>query len=125
MILDLAIQEKPIALGEFHVEGAGGLVRFEGRVRGEEQGAAIRALNYEAYRPMAERQMEKIVRELAAVHPVLGVRIRHRIGAIPVGEAAIVVEVAAKHRAAAFALAAAFMDRLKEDVPIWKTGSES
>jgi molybdopterin molybdotransferase len=44
----------------------------------------------------------------------------HRVGIVPVGETAIYLGVAAKHRGAAFALLAEFMDRLKQDVPIWK-----
>jgi molybdopterin molybdotransferase len=44
----------------------------------------------------------------------------HRIGVVPVGEAAIYVGIAGRHRAEAFALLGEFMDRLKKDVPIWK-----
>lgn len=101
--------------------GVGALAEFTGLVRGEEAGAPIAGLVYEAYQPMAEREIERIIRELAAARPVLGVRVVHRLGRVPVGEAAIHVAVAAKHRAEAFALLAAFMDRLKQDVPIWKT----
>jgi len=48
------------------------------------------------------------------------VHVRHRLGEVRVGETAIVIEVLAAHRGEAFAIAAAFMDRLKQDVPIWK-----
>jgi molybdopterin molybdotransferase len=44
----------------------------------------------------------------------------HRLGVVPAGEAAIYVGLAGQHRAEAFALLAQFMDRLKQDVPIWK-----
>ena len=74
---------------------------------------------------MAGQQMEKIARELGEQHPCLAVRVRHRIGRVPVGEAAILIEVAARHRAEAFALASAFMDRIKQDVPIWKSVAAS
>jgi molybdopterin synthase catalytic subunit len=69
---------------------------------------------------MAERQMEKILRELDATRPCLSVRVRHRIGEIPVGETAIWIEATSLHRAEAFSLVSGFMDRLKQDVPIWK-----
>jgi molybdopterin synthase catalytic subunit len=102
--------------------GVGAVAEFRGLVRGEEAGAVIGGLVYEAYQPMAERQIARIVAELAEKFPVAGVRVVHRIGRVPVGDAAIYVRVTAKHRAEAFALLAGFMDRLKQDVPIWKTG---
>jgi molybdopterin synthase catalytic subunit len=121
MVVDIALQTEPLFLPDTKpLAGAGAVVRFEGRVRGEENGATIDALDYEAYEPMARQQMEKIARELGIIHPCLAVRVRHRVGRVPVGEAAILVEIGAKHRAEAFAFLAEFMDRLKQDVPIWK-----
>lgn len=101
--------------------GVGAIAEFTGTVRGEEAGQSIAALVYEAYQPMAETVMHRLLNELAIAHPCLSVRVQHRIGVIRVGEAAIHIAVHAKHRAEAFALLAAFMDRLKQDVPIWKT----
>ncbi len=98
----------------------GALAEFSGVVRGMEGGEPISALEYEAYSPMAEREMRRIVDDLARGHPCMAVRVIHRIGVIPVGETAIFVRIAALHRGEAFALLAAFMDRLKQDVPIWK-----
>jgi molybdopterin synthase catalytic subunit len=121
MIVDVAIQTEPLELLEEVPPGAGAVVRFEGRVRPEEKSAIIEALDYEAYLPMAQRQMEKIIRELGHVHRCIRARVRHRVGRVPVGEAAILVEVCAAHRAEAFALATAFMDRVKQEVPIWKS----
>lgn len=98
----------------------GAWVEFRGVVRGEESGQAIAALEYEAYAPMAEREMRRLLTELSGANPCLAARVIHRIGIVPVGEAAIYVGIAARHRAEAFALLAGFMDRLKQDVPIWK-----
>ena len=120
MTLDILLQKEPIVLKTDVPTEAGAVVRFEGRVRASEQGRAIRALVYEAYQPMAEQQIEKILRELGAKHPCLSVRVRHRLGEVPVGQIAIAIEALASHRAEAFALTSAFMDRLKQDVPIWK-----
>jgi len=89
-------------------------------VRGEENGESIGALEYEAYDAMATQVMRQICESLATQHPCHSVTIVHRIGIIPVGEAAIYICATAKHRAAAFALVTGFMDRLKQDVPIWK-----
>jgi molybdopterin synthase catalytic subunit len=99
----------------------GAFAEFRGIVRGEEQGRPISALVYEAYQPMAEREMTRILDALVAGHPCHAVHVRHRIGRIPVGETAIYIGVASRHRAEAFAVLAGFMDRLKLDVPIWKT----
>lgn len=99
----------------------GALAEFTGTVRGEENTRPISALVYEAYQPMAETVMRRILTELATAHRCLAVRVQHRIGLVRVGEAAIHIAVQARHRAEAFALLAAFMDRLKQDVPIWKT----
>jgi molybdopterin synthase catalytic subunit len=106
-----------IKLGE---HGSGALVEFTGIVRGEESGHTIAALEYEAYDAMAERVMRQICESLGTTQPCNAVVIVHRVGVIPVGEAAIYVCAAARHRAEAFALVTGFMDRLKQDVPIWK-----
>lgn len=99
----------------------GAFVEFRGLVRGIEGDRAIGGLVYEAYQPMAEREIARIADALAADHPVQAVHIVHRLGPVPVGEAAIYLGVAARHRAEAFAFLAGFMDLLKKDVPIWKT----
>ena len=99
---------------------AGAVAEFRGLVRGEEHGRPIGGLEYEVYSPMAERTMRQICTELAASGHCLYVRVTHRIGMVPVGEAAIHVVVASQHRAAGFAFLTGFMDRLKQEVPIWK-----
>lgn len=103
----------------------GAFAEFSGTVRDLENGQAISAIEYEAYSPMAEDQMRRILESLAEKHPCLSARVIHRIGVIPVGETAIYVGITAKHRAEAFAMLAGFMDRLKQDVPIWKRGTRS
>ena len=100
--------------------GAGAWVEFRGVVRSAENGAAIAALEYEAYSPMAETEMRRTIAALVGEHPCLFVRVIHRVGVVPVGEAAIYVGVAARHRTEAFRLLTEFMNRLKQDVPIWK-----
>jgi molybdopterin synthase catalytic subunit len=58
--------------------------------------------------------------DLCGEHPFQKAAVLHRVGFVPVGEVAILVEVQSAHRGEAFAVAAQFMDRLKKDVPIWK-----
>ncbi len=100
---------------------SGAVAEFTGRVRATENGQPIAALEYEAYDPMAVMVIRQILESLTEQHPCDAALVIHRIGVVPVGEAAIYIAVAARHRAAAFALITAFMDQLKQEVPIWKT----
>ena len=98
----------------------GAVVTFRGVVRANEEGRPIQALDYQAYLPMAEKEIRLLAEELGRQFPCLAVSVRHRIGLVPVGDTAIVVQVVTAHRAEAFGFVSAFMDRLKADVPIWK-----
>ena len=98
----------------------GAWLEFRGLVRGEENGQPIAALEYEAYSPMAEQTMHRLLTELAAEKPCERAQVVHRVGMVRVGEAAIHVAVGARHRAEALWLMSAFLDRLKQEVPIWK-----
>lgn len=119
--IEIEIRNERIGLPEKPpVEGCGAVVEFAGIVRGEEHGKAISALEYQAYQPMAERQIERLIHELLGQFPCASVRVAHRIGTVPVGESAILLQVASRNRASAFSFASTFMDRLKQEVPIWK-----
>ncbi|MGB8369125.1 MAG: molybdenum cofactor biosynthesis protein MoaE [Limisphaerales bacterium] len=104
---------------------AGAWLEFRGVVRGEENGQAIRALEYEAYPEMAGREIRRLLQDISARHPCRAARVIHRVGVIPAGETAIYVGVASPHRGEAIALLAEFMDRLKQDVPIWKRSARN
>lgn len=123
MKIDVVITDRPLSFeGTAPANrGSGAVVEFAGVVRAEEDGRPIEALKYEAYESMARSQTENVLRELEKQFPCTSVRVAHRIGRVPVGEAAILVRVEAKHRAEAFGMLSAFMDRLKQDVPIWKS----
>jgi molybdopterin molybdotransferase len=99
---------------------AGAVAEFSGIVRDLENGEKISALEYEAYSPMAENEMRRILESLDKKFPCLAARVIHRIGIIPAGETAIYICIAAKHRSEAFSVLTEFMNRLKQDVPIWK-----
>lgn len=122
MKIDVEITKEPVAIdGRLPSdEACGAVVEFAGVIRAEEKGEPLEALEYEAYEVMARSEMQRILEELSMVHPCRAVSVRHRVGRVAAGEAAIVVRVEAGHRAEAFAMLAAFMDRLKQDVPIWK-----
>lgn len=117
------LSERPLDVAEVvaRVSGpdAGGLVTFVGAVRDASRGHVIRQLEYEAYPPMAVREMERIADD-AAERWGARVVIAHRVGHLAVGEIAVVVVAAAPHRGEAFAACRHAIDRLKERVPIWK-----
>ncbi|WP_306589825.1 molybdenum cofactor biosynthesis protein MoaE [Geothrix sp. 21YS21S-4] len=109
---------------------AGAFVLFEGRVRDHHAGRAVAELAYEAYVPMAEKELARLRDEAIERHGLLRCAVHHRIGCVPIGEPAVLVAVASVHRAEAFEAAAWLMDEIKRRVPIWKRetygdGSES
>jgi molybdopterin synthase catalytic subunit len=102
------------------IPGAGAIVSFCGIVRPTENDRAIAGLQYEAYHPMAQKQIEKIARNLIDSHGLLGMKITHSVGWVAVGQCSFQLDIAAPHRREALAAMSEFIDRLKHDVPIWK-----
>ena len=100
--------------------GMGAAVCFTGVVRGSEEGAAIRAIDYEAFEPMARHQFDLIFAEMERRWPVESVRLVHRIGLVLVNEPSLWVEVVAPHRGEAFAACQFLIEEMKRAVPIWK-----
>lgn len=98
----------------------GGVVTFIGRVRDHARGHAVTRLEYEAYGAMAERQLWKLVAEVEAAFPGTRAAVHHRTGVLAIGDVAVVVVTVSAHRGDAFDACRRLIDRLKEDVPIWK-----
>ena len=67
-------------------------------------------------------ELEKIGMAAVEKFGIIDLHCIHRVGAIPAGEAAIVVLVRSKHRQEVFSAMSWFMDELKRAVPIWKVG---
>jgi molybdopterin synthase catalytic subunit len=99
---------------------AGARVVFVGAVRRHNRGREVLRLHYEAYAPMALRTLEAIAGEARERFGALDVAVHHRLGTLEPGEAAVVVAVAAEHRAPAFAACRYVIDELKARAPIWK-----
>jgi len=100
--------------------GAGAVVTFVGTVRNVNDGHAVTLLEYEAYASMACAEMARIVGELERELPGVRVAVHHRIGALHVGDAAVVCAASAPHRAEAFRACRGVIDQVKARVPIWK-----
>ncbi len=93
---------------------------FAGTVRDHSDAGAVRGLEYEAWEEMAEQRLAAIGEELFSRWPVCRVALLHRTGRLDVGEVSVLVSCSAPHRAEAFEAARHGIERIKEDVPIWK-----
>jgi len=101
--------------------GAGGIVIFSGVVRNETGGRPVKFLEYEAHAPMAEVKMREIGEAVRLRWPgVRRVAMLHRIGRLEIGEASVLIAVAAAHRGDAFEACRYAIDTLKRIVPVWK-----
>ena len=99
----------------------GAAIVFDGVVRSDEGGRTIRALAYEVYEPMASNMLAELGREILAKHGLVAMMVEHSRGEVPVGQRSFRLSVHALHRAEALAAVGEFIDRMKRDVPIWKT----
>jgi molybdopterin synthase catalytic subunit len=99
----------------------GAVVTFAGVTRDHNEGRAVRGLRYEAYAEMASKVMVELFEDAARRFAIGRARVAHRLGEVPIGEASVLVVVSAPHRDAAFDACRFLMDRLKAEVPIFKS----
>jgi len=118
------------AIAAVESDTAGAVVSFSGVVRNHDAGKAVERLSYSAH-PTAHQVMADVVARLVAEQeaaPGSGDAVRqpvriwaaHRIGLLEIGDPALVCAVSAAHRGQAFAVCSELVDRIKEQVPIWK-----
>lgn len=126
----------PIAptLSALNVSGrVGATLRFDGIVRRDEPSGSpaedgssppfrpLAALDYQSYDPMAQRELESLARDVARESGLIALIALHSRGRVRVGEASFMLTIFSVHRSEALAGMSAFIDRLKRDVPIWKS----
>lgn len=101
---------------------AGAIATFTGRVRTKDdpEDVPTEYLEFERYDAVATDAMETIRTELTARDGVSDVRLHHRTGIVEAGEDVVYVVVLAGHREEAFATVEAGIDRLKDEVPLFK-----
>jgi molybdopterin synthase catalytic subunit len=119
------IVEGPIDVGALVAAAfrpdCGAVATFVGTTRVDESpGASVEYLEYEAYRPMADRKLEEIGVEIRNRWEVGEVSIVHRLGRVNPGEPSVVIVVASPRRGPAFEASRYAIERIKEIVPIWK-----
>lgn len=97
----------------------GGVALFLGDVRGQTDAVVTDWLEYEAYPEMALKSMQELAEQAATKYDA-NVAIVHRLGKLMPGETTVICAAACAHRAEAFECCRQLIDRLKEDVAIWK-----
>jgi molybdopterin synthase catalytic subunit len=141
-VVNAVLSAEPIsvdqAIAAVESDTAGAVVSFSGVVRNHDGGKAVERLSYSAH-PTAHQVMADVVARLVAEQQIAAqqrdgdaggtrsgssqpVRIwaAHRIGLLEIGDPALVCAVSAAHRGQAFAVCSELVDRIKEQVPIWK-----
>jgi molybdopterin synthase catalytic subunit len=99
---------------------AGGTCAFLGTVRDHSAAGAVTGLTYEAWVELAVRRIEELADELFDRWSIRRVAVLHRFGALAIGDVSVAIAVSAAHRAEAFEACRHAIERLKQDVPIWK-----
>lgn len=99
---------------------SGGIDVFIGTVRDSTKGKRVIRLEFEAYEPMALKEMGAIAAQALEKWPVQKLLIHHRTGLLEVGEVPVIIAVSCAHRNAAFEACRFVIDTLKQTVPIWK-----
>jgi molybdopterin synthase catalytic subunit len=100
--------------------GMGAVTTFLGLVRDHNQGRRVLHLVYEAYEPLAEKALQRIVSEAQEQWPSVLLAVHHRTGKLWIGEASVAIAAGSPHRADAFAACRYAIERVKQIVPIWK-----
>ena len=128
--MSIRLDRRPLSVRAAYEElerpGLGGVVVFVGCVRPDRvRSGTVRAHEYEAHGPPAREALRALERDARTRYPAARVVLWHRLGRLRVGTASVIVGAATAHRAEAFALAQWLIDRLKEEVPIWKSARAS
>lgn len=115
---------EPLDIGEIArrivPEECGATVTLDGYVRRYTKGRETDYLLYDAYEPMAVKEMGKLVEQAKEKFEISNIGIVHRLGRLEIGETSVVISVAAPHRRAAFEACEWLIKELKRTVPIWK-----
>jgi len=98
----------------------GASILFEGIVRNHSRGRRTLFLEYEAYEPMALKELESLIAEAIGRFQIRDAAVVHRLGRLEIGEISVLIVVTSAHRAAAFDACRWLIDTLKKTVPIWK-----
>ena len=105
---------------EFRHPNSGAVVLFSGEVRDNNKGREVMHLEYEAYEPMANKMIDEILEEAISRFRLNQAVCVHRLGRVEISGCAVVVITGAGHRKEAYDANRYIIDRVKNEVPIWK-----
>ena len=97
----------------------GACAAFVGVVRAVHAGRRVKAVSYDAFTPLAEKELARIAAEAARRWPA-AVAAEHRLGRLRVGEASVAIAAASAHRAEAFEACRYVIEEIKRRLPVWK-----
>jgi molybdopterin synthase catalytic subunit len=98
----------------------GGIAVFLGCARDFSEGHEVIEIEFDAYRPMALAELEKLRADAIGRFGLIDARIVHRLGTVRAGEDIVFIAAGAEHRAPALEACRWLIDELKERAPIWK-----
>lgn len=110
-------------LAEVAAVSHGATVLFVGTVRDVNDDRAVAGIDYTAYVPMAEREMQRILHDAAERFGTDAAIMEHRLGHLALGDASVAIVVAHARRTEAYAASRYILEALKQRVPIWKRES--
>ena len=105
---------------EFRNPNSGAVVLFSGEVRDNNKGREVSHLEYEAYEPMANKMIDEILEEAISRFRLNQAICVHRLGQVEISGCAVVVITGAGHRKEAYEANRFIIDKVKNEVPIWK-----
>jgi molybdopterin synthase catalytic subunit len=100
--------------------GMGAVLLFEGVARDVFEGKRVLHLEYEAYEPMAQSELQRLAAEVLQRWPSVRLAVVHRTGKVEIGEPSVVIAVGSPHRAEAYEASRYAIDTLKARLPVWK-----
>jgi molybdopterin synthase catalytic subunit len=98
----------------------GAISLFAGTVREVNEGRAVSAIEYSAYKTMASAELERILAEAETQFGVSALVVEHRIGLLGLGDVSVAIAAAHQHRAPALDCTRYVIEEIKKRVPIWK-----
>jgi molybdopterin synthase catalytic subunit len=99
---------------------AGAISTFSGTTKSIFNGKKVLKLEYEAYVPMAEKEMKKICDKIRSKWDVVHIAIYHKIGEVPIGQTSVIIAISSVHRSDSLEAVHYAIDELKATVPVWK-----
>lgn len=120
----IALTDTPLEVGAsfsfLQTPDAGGIDIFAGTTRRWTGARETIRLEYDCYRPMALKEIERLADMACKRWPIKRLLVHHRLGVVPLAEVSVIIGVATPHRSDAFEACRFLIDTLKQQVPIWK-----